>query len=302
MHIRHHLSALVLFSFSIYHHHKLETMPLIIPYTTEKFDLFTSLRYDPKLLTAPFNAPLVSRDGTLTPSPYMLFPYHLDRLRVAARAFGWERASETIEAPDAAERLREACDKAVSAYEGDSQTGVGLRVRLSEAGELNVEAHYAHPLTRDPLDAARWNPTTDPDSIPAPPLFTVYLDSEATPPSAFTSYKTTSREHYNTARARFGIHDRRELREVILYNGDGDVMEASVGNVAIWRDGWVMSFDEAGGLPGTMKRYMLEQGLVREGKVRKEDIRVGEYVLLSNGWVGTVLGRIMDGAAESGAE
>lgn len=171
-----------------------------------------------------------------------------------------------------------------------------IRVLLSSVGELRVEAHPTRPFTRDPLRAASisTNPQTIPPSDLPSPIFSVYLDTRPTPASAFTAFKTTSRAHYDAARARRGIADRRELREVLLYNERGEVSEGSVRNVAFWRgDGWVTPPERSGGLPGTVRRYLLEKGLVKEGIVRVADVRVGEYVLLSNGWDGTVLGRVV---------
>ena len=83
----------------------------------------------------------------------------------------------------------------------------------------------------------------------------------------------------------------------MLYNEEGEITEASARCVAFWRDGgWVTPRLEAGGLAGTVRRYLLEQGLMREGIAKKEDIVVGEWVLLLNGWDVTVLGRIVDNA------
>ena len=49
------------------------------------------------------------------------------------------------------------------------------------------------------------------------------------------------------------------------------------------------------GLPGTVQRYLLEQGLLEESEkpIKKEEVRVGDWVLLSNGWEGTVLGVVV---------
>ena len=87
----------------------------------------------------------------------------------------------------------------------------------------------------------------------------------------------------------------------MLYNERGEVMEGSVRNVAFWRGenergdggGWVTPPDRSGGLPGTVRRYLLERGMMKEGVIRVSDVRIGEYVLLSNGWDGTILGRIV---------
>ena len=88
--------------------------------------------------------------------------------------------------------------------------------------------------------------------------------------------------------------DRAVKKEVILYNEKGELTEASYRNVAVWQDGgWVAPLDASGGLPGTVRRWLLEQGLLREALIRKEDIRKGQWVLLTNGVEIAVLGRIV---------
>ena len=114
----------------------------------------------------------------------------------------------------------------------------------------------------------------------------------------------------------------------------GEIMEGSVRNVAFWRRkerskkskdssrqrngieadpewGWVCpplprdfslhKRDKLNttigltGLPGTVQRYLLEQGLLEESEkpIKKEEVRVGDWILLSNGWEGTVLGVVV---------
>ncbi|EJD05274.1 uncharacterized protein FOMMEDRAFT_27438 [Fomitiporia mediterranea MF3/22] len=273
-----------------------------MPVSTTDFDLFTSFRYDPKLLTSPWNT-AVNKIET----PYLFFNYHIERLVAAALHFGWYRALDAVQAPGASARIRHMCDQAVmDCVLPDKEKGLGLRVLLSITGDIRVEAHPTRPLTRDPLLAASINPLTTPTSRLPTPIFTVQLDTQPTPTSAFTSFKTTARAHYDAARARRGIKDRRELREVLLYNERGEIMEGSVRNVAFWRGGdandpsfgvgvggWVTPPDRSGGLPGTVRRYLLERGMMKEGIIRVSDVKIGEYVLLSNGWDGTILGRVV---------
>ncbi|KIJ36987.1 hypothetical protein M422DRAFT_178757, partial [Sphaerobolus stellatus SS14] len=81
------------------------------------------------------------------------------------------------------------------------------------------------------------------------------------------------------------------LEEVLLYDEGGWIMEGSVRNVAFWRDNrWVTPPLHRGGLNGVVRRWLLENGRVIEEDVRKEDVRVGEVVLLSNGVEGCSLG------------
>lgn len=120
----------------------------------------------------------------------------------------------------------------------------------------------------------------------------VHLDSSPTPPSLFTSHKTTSRAHYLAARSRAGLASYDS--EVLLWNPAGDVTEGSITNVAFWRAGrWVTPRLDSGGLGGVMRRWLLEQGAWSEGTVRKDDVRSGERVLLSNALRGVVVGEVV---------
>ena len=261
-----------------------------MPVSTVDFDLATSLRYDPKLLTADFNTQVNGIE-----LPYLLFAYHIDRLLAAANAFQWPYARQALTAPDAAARIRSACDDAVMRTPLDEKReGLGLRILLSSSGDLRVEAHPTRPLSRDPLFGARINPaTTPPERLPQP-ILAVHIDTQSTSVSLFTAHKTTQRSQYNAARARFGIVDRRSPHDVLLYNDRREVTECSVRNIAFWRgEGWVTPPARCGGLPGVVRRYLLEYGYVKEGTIKLSDVRIGEIVLLSNGWDGTILGRIV---------
>ncbi|KZS93305.1 D-aminoacid aminotransferase-like PLP-dependent enzyme [Sistotremastrum niveocremeum HHB9708] len=247
------------------------------------FQLFTSLRYDPALILTSWN----------NRSPLMLLDFHLDRLRQAARTFQWPNAIKTMDDEKAREKLRAICKKAVQSFTGEEQC-LRIRILLSEAGELSSEAYPATWFPYDLLHYATFNPDEPGSPIPEPSL-ALYLDTEATPSSLFTSTKTTSRAHYDNARNRVGIKDRSEPKEVILFNERGEVTEGSVRNVAFWRDGiWITPGVDSGCLPGTVRRWMLERGKMKEGLVKKDTLKNGEWVLLSNGVDGVQLGKIVN--------
>lgn len=79
-----------------------------MPGALPDFDLLTSLRYDPKLLTAAYNT-----DVNGIELPYLFFRFHIERLAAGAAAFNWPRASAALRAPGAAQRLLHMCDQAV---------------------------------------------------------------------------------------------------------------------------------------------------------------------------------------------
>lgn len=92
--------------------------------TTPDYNLFTSFRYDPKLLTAAFNTEV---NGTEL--PYLLFPYHVERLARAAEAFGWDRAVQTMSESGVEEELRQKCDELVMDTPlPDKEKGLGVRL------------------------------------------------------------------------------------------------------------------------------------------------------------------------------
>ena len=92
------------------------------------YQLFTSLRYDPVLRNAAFNT-AVNRGEE---SPFLLFPYHYDRLTKAARVFGWPSAIKAMSEPDAEEKLRRKCEEAVTNYpHNDKENGLRVRVPFS---------------------------------------------------------------------------------------------------------------------------------------------------------------------------
>lgn len=96
-----------------------------------------------------------------------------------------------------------------------------------------------------------------------------------------------------SARERAGIGSG-DQAEVVLWNGEGEVMEGSMTSVYFWREGWVTPGLAQGGNNGTTRRWLLERGMVREEVVERGSVIGGEVVLMSNGvrgvWAGRVVG------------
>ena len=98
---------------------------LAIPHTKQMadFDLFTSLRYDPKLRSISFNTD--ANGGS--ESPYLLFSYHVQRLAKAAEVFAWSLAIRTMSSSDIEEILMKKCEESI--LQVDEQVrNIGLRV------------------------------------------------------------------------------------------------------------------------------------------------------------------------------
>ena len=103
---------------------------------------------------------------------------------------------------------------------------------------------------------------------------------------------------YDAARAR-GIPPAAltDITDVLLYNPEGSLTETSVYNIAFYRNRkWVTPKANSGCLPGVMRRWLLEQGRIKEMKepLTKDDLQVDECVLIFNGVRGCRLGRIAD--------
>ncbi|KAK4706106.1 hypothetical protein P7C70_g108, partial [Phenoliferia sp. Uapishka_3] len=255
--------------------------------------VFSSLRYDPALRTEPCNTNTIPAS---TPSPYLLLPYHRDRLVEAALAFKWTQAATSLDGDLGMLRFEMELDEAVRKYEEVEGGGAPLKIRvlLDSAGQLTVQLSPTPPVaSTSTLFSTSQTPTT---LASHPNLMPVHIDPLFTLPSVYTSNKTTSRDHYLSARSRVSI-EANYAEEVLLWNGELEVMEGSITNLAFWRRGeWVTPEKESGGLPGVMRRWLLEKGAWKEGLVRRETVAKGEIVLLSNGLKGVFPGRVVQAA------
>lgn len=172
-----------------------------------------------------------------------------------------------------------------------------IRPVVSSDGSLEVTVAPVPARPYDILHASSLTPSTTTPwlaSLPSPfnnPVIVV-LDTEPTPQSPFTSHKTTNRDPYSAARERQSIDSRPQMTEVILYNEQNEITEGSLRNIAVWREGsWVTPPSRSGGIRGTVQRWMMEQGRVRERIIRTDEVEAGEWVLLSNAVEGCSIGR-----------
>lgn len=273
------------------------------------YELLSSTRFDRLLSTLKWN------NDQMGPCLFLLLQYHLDRLIDAAEQHGWSqiRGSLTFDT------LKSTCFNALADREqGDtshafkvtssetsyvcsilSTLASKIRLVLSESGALTASASPTIPFSSDPTSASFFNPTSDNASLFGP-VFAIYVDSQSTPSSIFTSTKTTRRTVYNDARLRAGLpltSDPPVLADVLLYNSQELITETSIFNVAFYRSPyWITPTASTGCLPGVLRRWLLEQGRIHEAKdatmLRKDSIKTGDWVLLFNGVQGCRLGRI----------
>ncbi len=245
------------------------------------YELFTSLRYDPALLSLPAN--VESWPVPAPPAaPYYMLPLHLARLLEAARHFGWGRAVDVLDGPHALANLWRELDAQVDTH---AATPLGLKVVVDHGGAIRVETRSAPAVAIEslfprrlppPRGAAAAPPTVSSrtggalmagdegvsgDAKRVEPALDVRVDSSRTAPSDYTSYKTTRRAMYNDARER-AMASAEVGREVLLVSEtDGAIMEGSVTSIFFWRDGrWVTPATASGGQTGTTRRWALEHG------------------------------------------
>ncbi|MFT6549226.1 MAG: para-aminobenzoate synthetase/4-amino-4-deoxychorismate lyase [Acidimicrobiales bacterium] len=100
----------------------------------------------------------------------------------------------------------------------------------------------------------------------------------------FLFHKTTLREVYDDARARFP-----EAPDVLLWNELGELTETTIGNLVVRLDGRLVTPPVSCGLlPGTFRAQLLADGEVVEQVVRRGDLDRADGVWMVNsvrGWV-----------------
>lgn len=133
--------------------------------------------------------------------------------------------------------------------------------------------------------------TAEAQSLSSPPSEPLRLGLAPTPidpADPFLFHKTTHRAVYEAARAA-----RPECDEVLLWNDQGEVTEATTANVVVELNGalWTPPV-ECGLLAGVYRGWLLAQGVIREGRVILADLPRCAHVYLINsvrGWRPAVL-------------
>lgn len=99
------------------------------------FQLFTSLRYDPLLLTSSENS--LPKLNFLAPSPFYMLAYHRDRMVEAAQHFDFDDVVKRLE--DGVKLHRELLEE----VEKSGEKGP-LKVSLAEEQDGNVKKKLIH--------------------------------------------------------------------------------------------------------------------------------------------------------------
>jgi 4-amino-4-deoxychorismate lyase len=247
---------------------------MAVPLTPDSFQIISSLRYDPAL---PDVASIYS-DGYPVPlrSPYYLLAYHRDRLITAAHFFQWDKALDWLQQDLAS------LETFLDAKIPDRQQPWRLRIVVDCNGKGSVDVHATPAMNPLNLLVPSVHPPTE--SI----IWRVFVDTQATYPSGFTTHKTTAREDYTAARLRAGIESPADTAEVLIVNHAGEIMEGSITTPYFRARGtsdqaWFTPPLSSGGNDGTTRRYALTQGFCTERTLDRAELIDGEECWLSNG-------------------
>ncbi|OTB06984.1 hypothetical protein M426DRAFT_54390 [Hypoxylon sp. CI-4A] len=237
----------------------------------DNFRIFTTMRYDPTLMTAP-DLGFTNVGWNQNPSPFYMLNLHRDRMLRAATYWGWTAAIKAISGDEGLQKLERFLRGIIR------EIGHGphrLMITLASDGTLD---HQTSPVPETHLNNLLPEKLPSPDTRSSPqvgtykiptgsPVYDVYLDNQETTPSEFTHHKTTFRDMYNEARKRAQIK-LGEDKEVLLVNNEGHVMEGSIATPYFWRDGrWVTppiakdfnGTQSSGGNDGVTRRWALER-------------------------------------------
>ncbi|TFL06813.1 aminotransferase [Pterulicium gracile] len=266
----------------------------------EIYELLSCTRWDPFLLNMGWNND--REDGQS--SPFLLLHYHLERLVNAADIHEWPTAKAALNLDDLRRRCLSTVD-AARADEADPPKALKLRITVRKEGAITITSAPIKPLLSDPTSATFFNPLTDSPSMFGP-IQSIFIDTQPTTSSIHTFTKTTLRDHYDQARSRAKIPSLTSPADVVLHNNQHLVTETSISNVAVWRQKgygsyWITPHTNTGCLPGVLRRWLLEQGRIREAMpnddLSLERIRPGDWLLLFNGVHGCRLGRVEGGGS-----
>ncbi len=186
---------------------------------------------------------------------------HVERLLSAAQYFGVPLTRERVESALASLKAT-----AQSASENDDPITGGhnssqparIRLLVNHQGEITLQ------------------------SMPLPaPQAQVTLKLAASPVDTrdkYLQFKTTQRDTYQRlAQAQSDCDD------VILWNERGEITETTIYNIYLEIDGELLTpARHCGLLPGTYRQQLLDEGLVREAVLSKDDLRRATRIAVSN--------------------
>ncbi|KAH3670839.1 hypothetical protein WICMUC_004808 [Wickerhamomyces mucosus] len=253
------------------------------------FEIISTIRYDP-LLTDIDNFTIILNDYDNhldNSSLFFLFDEHYHRFLFSMKffKFGFKLARQQL-----LEKLNE------SLKDLNKSNSYRLKVSINKKGNVNIIVTET-PQRFNLMDG--FNSLSNYHS----PFWSVYIDKEPVHISPFTSLKTSKRDEYNKARHRvlpepdtYGIP-----QEVLLYNTANQITEGSITNIAIKGQDpktgdivWFTPVLASGCLCGVVRHMLLSKGLLKEKQISLKELRKDEELLLFNGLMGVVKGRIVN--------
>jgi 4-amino-4-deoxychorismate lyase len=254
------------------------------------FCIFTSFRLDAPIDRAETTAKLCHQDP---PFPFSL---HQERLVHSAEAFGWSEAADWLSGPQGLQRLADAVGSEASRKATSASSAATFKVRLTVSRDavIRVECSQLETGNSNQADAGIHLPEELAVRWMAPGNCRIVLDTEPTQPSLFTAHKTTARIAYENARKRANISKATaDHGEVLLFNPNSEIMEASISTPYFYRSGqWVTPPLSSGGNAGVTRRVALENGLCVEEIVEVDSLKDKETVWISNGVRGFIMGTL----------
>jgi len=243
--------------------------------------VFTSMRWDCKAKPSKENI-----GSTKEMKCVYLFKYHYDRLYNAAQHRGWYDAVKSASMKkliDLYHRVQREVEKLMQ--DTGSKGPFKVRVMLRYHGNVEVKvlpeiSSIKHPCLYPTTFRLSSHP--DPASRRAD-VFKVVLDALPTNRCLHTKDKTEWRHMYDYARLGASIQSYQDAKEVLLFNGDGQIMDASISTPYFFRNGkWVTPHNDCGGQTGATRRWALDHDLCNFGIVTVDSLVHNETIWLSN--------------------
>jgi para-aminobenzoate synthetase / 4-amino-4-deoxychorismate lyase len=186
---------------------------------------------------------------------YFLLEFHLERLVDSARYF---------DVPIAIELVQNQLDKAATEF---SELAYRVRLVVDSLGRVTVKFNPWELLSIEPFGEFA-------DAEPVRLRFAVEAVDYNNP---FLYHKTTNRSVYDNAKLP-------DCDDVILWNERGEVTETTIANIVVrLGDKWITPAMDCGLLPGTLRRSLLETGLIEEGVIRCEELgSIGRCLVINS--------------------
>ncbi|MBP1948094.1 aminodeoxychorismate synthase component I [Virgibacillus litoralis] len=175
---------------------------------------------------------------------YIVLDYHLERLDNSAAYFNFQ-----IDLAYVRKRL-------IKFAESITNGEYRVRLLVSADGEISIESNVPAVLDKPVYVKLAPNPINKQDE--------------------FLYHKTTNRTVYEK-------FDKTGLFDVLLWNEEREVTEFTIGNVVIeLNDKLYTPPVECGLLAGTYRKYLLEEGIITERRIKLEEIHLCSKVWLIN--------------------